>query len=61
MSVVLLSLLAGCNSYEIFALAGYEQASFSNDADVVFVIDNSNSMWQESGCWRPSSVCCTNK
>ena len=49
MSVVLLSLLAGCNSYEVFALAGYEQASFSNDADVVFVIDNSNSMWQESG------------
>jgi hypothetical protein len=49
MSVVLLSLLAGCNSYEIFSLAGYEQASFSNDADVVFVIDNSNSMWQESG------------
>src|SRR5688572_4887300 len=49
MSVVLLSLLAGCNGYEIFALAGYEQASFSNDADVVFVVDNSNSMWQESG------------
>lgn len=49
MSVVLLSLLAGCNSYEVFALAGYEQASFSNEADVVFVIDNSNSMWQESG------------
>jgi hypothetical protein len=48
MALVLLSLLAGCNSYEIFSLAGYEQASFSNDADVVFVIDNSNSMWQES-------------
>jgi hypothetical protein len=28
------------------------QASFSNDADVVFVIDNSNSMWQESARWR---------
>jgi hypothetical protein len=49
MSLVLLSLLAGCNSYQMFSLAGYEQASFSNDADVVFVIDNSNSMWQESG------------
>ena len=49
MSVVLLSLLGGCNSYQMFSLAGYEQASFSNDADVVFVIDNSNSMWQESG------------
>jgi hypothetical protein len=49
MSVVLLSFLAGCNSYEVFALAGYEQASYSNDADVLFVIDNSNSMWQESG------------
>src|SRR4030095_4109664 len=48
MSVVLLSLLGGCNSYQMFALAGYEQASFSNDADVVFVVDNSNSMWQES-------------
>jgi len=48
MSVVLLSLLGGCNSYQMFSLAGYEQASFSNDADVVFVIDNSNSMWQES-------------
>ncbi len=49
MSVVLLALLGGCNSYQMFSLAGYEQASFSNDADVVFVIDNSNSMWQESG------------
>ena len=33
MSVVLLSLLGGCNSYQMFSLAGYEQASFSNDAD----------------------------
>jgi hypothetical protein len=49
MSLVLLSLLGGCNSYQMFSLAGYEQASFSNEADVMFVIDNSNSMWQESG------------
>ncbi|MEL6347427.1 MAG: hypothetical protein AAFV53_30205 [Myxococcota bacterium] len=47
----LLSLLAlaGCNQYEFFNLAGYEQASFSNDAEVIFVVDNSNSMTDEAG------------
>ncbi|HJN75742.1 MAG TPA: hypothetical protein QGF58_17570 [Myxococcota bacterium] len=39
--------LAGCNQYEMFRLAGYEQASFSNDADIIFVIDNSSSMTDE--------------
>lgn len=40
--------LSGCNKYEWFALAGYEQASFQNEADVVFIIDNSPSMMQEA-------------
>ena len=43
-----LTLLTGCNSYEIFRITGFEQASFSNDADIVFIIDNSNSMQQEA-------------
>jgi len=40
--------LAGCNQYEMFLLAGHEQASFSNDADIIFVIDNSSSMTDEA-------------
>ncbi|MDO9280713.1 MAG: hypothetical protein Q7U06_02325 [Pseudomonadota bacterium] len=44
MPLLALSLLAGCNSYEIFRVTGFEQASFSNDADILFVIDNSESM-----------------
>jgi len=40
--------LTSCNRYEYFNLAGYEQASFSNDADILFVIDNSPSMLDES-------------
>jgi hypothetical protein len=40
--------LSGCNNYEMFRLAGYEQASFSNDADIIFVIDNSSSMTDEA-------------
>jgi len=39
--------LAGCNHYELFSLAGYEQASFQNAADVLFIGDNSPSMEQE--------------
>jgi hypothetical protein len=38
----------GCNQVEYFNVAGYEQATFSNDADVIFVIDNSLSMADES-------------
>ena len=38
----------GCNDVEYFNVAGYEQATFSNDADVIFVIDNSLSMADES-------------
>ncbi len=43
-----LVLSAGCNRYEYFKLAGYEQASFKNDVDVVFIVDNSPSMMQEA-------------
>lgn len=43
-----LALLAGCNQYELYRVAGYEQLSFSNDADIVFIIDNSNSMQDEA-------------
>ena len=44
---MLLTLLLSCNRYEFFNVVGYEQAEFSNDADILFVIDNSASMWQE--------------
>jgi hypothetical protein len=40
--------LLGCNSYEVLRVTGYEQASFSNDADILFVIDNSSSMQEEA-------------
>jgi hypothetical protein len=41
-------LLAGCNQYEMFRLAGAVQEDFSNDAEILFVIDNSGSMRQAS-------------
>jgi len=43
----LISLL-GCNDYELFRLTGFEQASFSNKADILFVVDNSDSMVQNA-------------
>jgi hypothetical protein len=43
-----LLLLAGCNSYEMFRVTGFEQANFTNDADILFVIDNSGSMQEEA-------------
>lgn len=39
-----LTLGAGCNQYEMFRVTGYEQLSFSNKADILFVIDNSDTM-----------------
>jgi len=42
------ALLGSCNQYELFLLTGYEQESFSNKADVIFVIDNSDSMYETS-------------
>ena len=44
----LLLLLAGCNHYDLFRVAGYQQEDFTNNADIVFVIDNSGSMAQEN-------------
>ncbi|MBN1337577.1 MAG: hypothetical protein JXB39_16610 [Deltaproteobacteria bacterium] len=43
-----LATLAGCNSYEMFRVAGYEQATFANDADILFLVDNSPSMFNEA-------------
>ncbi len=40
--------LPGCNSYEMFRVTGFEQATFSNNADILFVIDNSDSMQAEA-------------
>ena len=45
---MLLSLLLSCNQYEFFNVTGFEQATFSNDADILFVLDNSASMSQEA-------------
>jgi hypothetical protein len=42
------TLSTGCNQYEFFRVSGHEQASFSNDADILFVIDNSPSMYNEA-------------
>ncbi|MFH1467292.1 MAG: hypothetical protein ABIO70_23110 [Pseudomonadota bacterium] len=49
-SFVVLSavLISGCNRYEYFSLAGYEQASFQNEADILFIVDNSASMYDEA-------------
>ncbi len=47
--VALLVALAGCkNSYDLFRVAGYQQESFQNSADVLFVVDNSESMLLET-------------
>lgn len=43
-----LLLLGSCNQYAYFNVAGFEQATFSNDADILFVIDNSTSMREEA-------------
>ena len=42
------ALSVGCNNYEIFLVSGQEQASYSNVADVVFIVDNSSSMTNEA-------------
>jgi len=41
-------IVTGCNQYEVFLVSGYQQESYSNDADVIFVIDNSPSMTDEA-------------
>ncbi len=40
-------LLAGCHG-ELFRVSGYAQESFSNKADILFVVDNSSSMEDEA-------------
>lgn len=42
--LLLLPGLVGCNPYALFLVAGFEQANFNNNADILFVIDNSDSM-----------------
>ncbi|MCB9665622.1 MAG: hypothetical protein H6732_16050 [Alphaproteobacteria bacterium] len=42
------ALSAGCNRYATFVVAGSQQQSFTNDADILFVIDNSASMTDEA-------------
>lgn len=46
--LLLAGALTGCNKYLLFNQAGYEQASFSDEADILFVIDNSASMAEET-------------
>ncbi len=41
-------IVTGCNQYEVFLVSGYQQESYSNDADVIFIIDNSSSMTDEA-------------
>jgi hypothetical protein len=40
--------LAACNQHEMFRLVTSEQVSFSNEVDILFVVDNSASMWDEA-------------
>lgn len=40
--------LVGCNQYDLFRLSGFQQESFSNKADILFVVDNSDSMTDEA-------------
>lgn len=43
----LLALLFGCNNYEPFRVSGTQQESFTNQVDLLFVVDNSTSMTAE--------------
>lgn len=44
----LVAALAGCNAYDAFRVTGYAQEGFTSRADVLFVIDNSPTMFNES-------------
>lgn len=48
LSVVAIGASTGCNSYDLFRVGGYQQQTFSNKADILFVIDNSDSMVEEA-------------
>lgn len=39
----------GCTQPDLFRVTGFQQETFSNDADILFVLDNSTSMAEESG------------
>ena len=41
------ALASGCNAYDWFRVTGYVQEGFTNDADIVFILDNSTSMEAE--------------
>lgn len=40
--------LSGCNQYRLFQFTGFEQETFSAKADILFVVDNSDSMQEEA-------------
>ncbi len=42
------ALLSGCNAYDAFRVTGYAQEGFTNRADILFVVDNSPTMFNES-------------
>ena len=48
LSAALLLPLVGCNQYEVFLASGQVQESFNNQAEILFVIDNSSSMVDET-------------
>jgi len=45
---LLLPLLPACAGADNFRVAGYQQDEFTNNADILFVIDNSSSMGEEN-------------
>ena len=40
--------MTGCENVELFRVAGFAQEDFSNDADILFLVDNSDSMQDEA-------------
>jgi hypothetical protein len=43
-----LPLATSCNRYPLFMLSGYKQETFNNKADILFIVDNSPSMYDNS-------------
>ena len=39
---------SACTQDDLFRVTGFQQETFSNDADILFILDNSSSMSQES-------------
>jgi len=46
--IALTVLLCGCNKYEMFAMGGFFPGYWPPKADVLFIVDNSESMFEES-------------